>query len=453
MHRFERSMKPVALLLVGWLFLTASVSAQMDSPKVTLTLAGILQLAVQHNPAIAAANSKADALHSGAEATRDSSGLSLTSSAGVLFDPVEEKRLIARSSLEDLSRDEAFNSTILDVRATLAWPILAKSIEYRADAEDASANAADSQIVATRNRVFLSIVRNYYQLLMLSRAIKAAEASIAALEETKRGVEKKIEVGRSPPIDLFRINSRLAKIELDLLSFLNERKKRGLRLEELAGVDFVDGAKIADELRQPEADFEQKESVNFAVEERPEAKSAASLLEEAHARENVADSVFSPKIKLVLEPRLSYGENAEQVVEDVFIGARITMPIFAPAYSATKDKAVANIGAKKWRLETVRRRVRSQVKAALLDLDKARKSIEVAEKLLQTATEAFRAEQRRYKAGYSTVNDILEAQAALLQAELSKAQSLVEYNIARAEMYWARGDMTISKLAPKGVRE
>ena len=453
MRRFERSMKSAALLLVGWLFLAASVSAKDISPNETLTLAGILELAKRHSPAIAAAKSRADALHSGAEATRDSSGLRLTTSAGILIDPIEEKRLIPRSSLEDLSRDEAFNSTILDARATLAWPIHAKNIEYRADAEDAAAEAADSQTVAARHRVFLSIVRNYYQLLMLNRAIKAAEASIEALKETKRGIERKIEVGRSPPIDLFRINSRLSKIELDLLSFVNERKKRGLRLEELAGVDFADDAKFADELRQPEANFGQRESVQIAIEERPEAKSAVSLLEEAHARESVAESIFSPKINLVLEPSLNYGDNATQVVEDVFIGARITMPIFAPAYSATKDKAVANIGAKKWRLETVRRKVRSQVKAALLDLDKAGKSIEVTEKLLETATEAFRAEQRRYKAGYSTVNDILEAQAALLQAELSKAQSLVQYNIARTEMYWARGDMTIEKLAPKGVRK
>lgn len=428
--------------------MTASVSAQKGSSNETLTLAGILKLAVRHNPAIAAAKSKADSLHSAAKATRDSSGLSLTTSAGILFDSVEEKRLIPRSSLEELSRDEVFNSTIFDVRVTLSWPILAKNIDYRADAEDATAKAADSGTEKIRHKVFLSIVRNYYQLLMLNQAVKTAAASIKVLKETKRQVKKKIEVGRVPPIDLFRIDSRLSNIELNLLSFSNERKKRRLRLEELAGVDFAKGIKFADELRQPKANFEQKASVQFAIRERPEAKSAASFLKAAIARKNVADSVYSPKIRFFLEPAVYYGDNAQQAVTDAVVGVRITWPIYDPAYSAKKDQALASISASNWRLKHARRKLKSQVRAALLDLNKARKSIKVTKKLLQTAAEVFRTEQRRYNAGFSTVKDVLEAQAVILQAELMRARSLMEYNIARTHVFWARGDMTIENLSP-----
>ena len=441
-------MKPIALFFVGWLFLTASVSAQLGSSNETLTLAGILKLALRHSPAIAAAKFKADSLHSAAKATRDSSGLSLTSSAGFLYDPVEEKRLIPRSSLEELTRDEAFNSTIFDARITLSWPILAKNIGYRADAEDAAAKAADSGIALVRHRVYLLIVRNYYQLLMLNQAVKTAEASIEALKETKRQVKRKIEVGRAPPIDLFRINSRLSRIELDLLSFSNERRKRGMRLEELAGVDFADGIKFTDELRQPEANFEEKVSIQFAVRERPEAKSAVFFLKAARARKNVVNSVFSPKIRFFLEPSLNYGDNAQKVVNDAIVGVRITWPLYDPAYSARKDQALASIKASNWRLKNVRRKLQTQVRTALLDLNKARKSIAVTKKLIKTAREAFRAEQARYKAGFSTVNNVLEAQAVILQAELASARSLMEYNVARTHVFWARGDMTIENLSP-----
>ena len=96
-HLFAIRVKPLALSLATWFLFPVLVWAQTDLPEGPLTLARIPELAAQHSPLIAAAKSRADSLHSGAEATRDALGLRITSSAGILFDPVEEKRLIARS--------------------------------------------------------------------------------------------------------------------------------------------------------------------------------------------------------------------------------------------------------------------------------------------------------------------------------------------------------------------
>lgn len=408
----------------------------------------LLNMAERHNPLIASARSQADARHFGAQAVRDSLGLRITSSAGLLYDPIEEKKLIARTELEDLNREETFNSTIVDARVTFSYPVFAKSIGLQADAEEAAGRVADSQIETTKNRIFLSIVQIYYQILMVEEALKAANASIEALQETKRGIGKKIEVGRAPRIDMFRIDSRLSKTQLDLLNFSNEKRKRRLELETLVGVTFPDQAVIEGELRRPEVDFEREESVRFALDTRPEVRSGTFALQQAQALENVADSIFSPKINLILEPSVNWGNDAQQAVEDFFVGARISMPIFDPTYSAKQQKARANFSAKKWRLVNIQQKVRFQVETALLDLDKARESIGVTEKLLKVSREAFRVEQVRYKNGFSTVNDVLQAQAALLQAELASARSLIQYNVGWAHVFWARGDMTIENLSP-----
>src|SRR6185437_9142406 len=69
-----------------------------------------------------------------------------------------------------------------------------------------------------------------------------------------------------------------------------------------------------------------------------------------------------------------------------------------------------------------------------LDLDSARAEIVAADEGIKSATEARRVVQERFNAGVATTTDLLDAQVALLQAELDKTRALASTRLALAQL-------------------
>ena len=81
--------------------------------------------------------------------------------------------------------------------------------------------------------------------------------------------------------------------------------------------------------------------------------------------------------------------------------------------------------------EQVRREAAAQAEAA----DRER----VADRAAKQAREAFEIERANYELGRGTVNDVLDAQAALLDAELALAQARQDVAYTIVALAWAAG--------------
>jgi outer membrane protein TolC len=83
-------------------------------------------------------------------------------------------------------------------------------------------------------------------------------------------------------------------------------------------------------------------------------------------------------------------------------------------------------------LSDTRRSVRASAAQLLGALNTTTASIALGTEAIRSAREDLRVQTARYRAGISTILDVLTSEAALLQAEYSLAQSQHRYHITRA---------------------
>jgi outer membrane protein TolC len=83
-------------------------------------------------------------------------------------------------------------------------------------------------------------------------------------------------------------------------------------------------------------------------------------------------------------------------------------------------------------LNDTRRSVRASAAQLLGTLTTTIAAISLGEEAIRSAREDLRVQTARYRAGISTILDVLTSEAALLQAEYSLAQSQHRYHITRA---------------------
>jgi outer membrane protein TolC len=80
-----------------------------------------------------------------------------------------------------------------------------------------------------------------------------------------------------------------------------------------------------------------------------------------------------------------------------------------------------------------------EIRQRTLDLDSARAQVAAADTGVRSAAEARRVVQERFAAGVTTTTELLDAQVALLQAELDRTRALAATRLASARLDRALG--------------
>jgi outer membrane protein TolC len=80
-----------------------------------------------------------------------------------------------------------------------------------------------------------------------------------------------------------------------------------------------------------------------------------------------------------------------------------------------------------------------EVRQRLREIDASRAAIDAASDAVRSAAEARRVLGERFAAGVATSTDVLDAQVALLQAELDRTQAVANAHLADARLARALG--------------
>ena len=119
----------------------------------------------------------------------------------------------------------------------------------------------------------------------------------------------------------------------------------------------------------------------------------------------------------------------------------LDLPIFRFGRTrAAVRSAQAQWEAAQRREESLWSRIRLEVESALLKIEADLVRAETTAKAVAQAQEALRIEEEKYALGKGTLTDLLDAQAALLEAQTQDHETWVAGNIAVAELHLAMGD-------------
>jgi outer membrane protein TolC len=122
------------------------------------------------------------------------------------------------------------------------------------------------------------------------------------------------------------------------------------------------------------------------------------------------------------------------------LGMTLRWPVFdGGRVAAERAEAVAGRLGMEARLRDFDAMVAVEVRQGIAELNSARASIEAAEAGVRAATEARRVLAERFSAGVATNTDVLNAQVALLQAELDRTRALANLQLASARLDRALG--------------
>lgn len=314
--------------------------------------------------------------------------------------------------------------------------------DYRA-ARDA-AGAGDANLQAARAALVEAVRSGYLRYFQAKALAEVARASEAELSEQVKVAEAKLRAGAATNADLLRVqvaaaNARQQEIVADSQALVT-------RAQLLAAVGYHPGD-AAVELVEPAALLGgdtalpgEAAAADLALRRRPELKRDTLLGASAEHTRKARWLSLLPEIDGEAGyTRIDGQKFAPQ--DSLFVGVRASWAIWEWGASFFAARAAARQAeAAHEDLAGARSEIESEVQAALAQSRAATAAVDVAEKTIASAREAYRVTDALVKAGAATTTDLLDAQAALTGARLNLARARYELAMQRVALARVMGD-------------
>jgi outer membrane protein TolC len=186
-------------------------------------------------------------------------------------------------------------------------------------------------------------------------------------------------------------------------------------------------------------------AVDLAKANRPERKAMQFRLDAAAERVTAASAASLPTLSALGGVDYSRPNQRHVPIQDQWkpswdIGISMRWAVFDGHRSKAEEaEAVAARRGAEARLRDFDGHVQVEVRQRLADLNSARASIDAAQAGVRSAAEARRVLAERFSAGVATNTDVLNAQVALLQADLDLTRALANVALAAARLDRAMG--------------
>ncbi len=291
---------------------------------------------------------------------------------------------------------------------------------------------ARERATQTVDELIFNLSSTFYSILRLQENARATEASVRALQEAQKNIRALVEVGRLPRADLFKVNTRLAAVRQELIKVRNEVELAHAVLKTLMGLEVTEPLGVKGALGSEPVAVDLPLDLSEAERRRPELQAARRAVEVQAQRVRIARGARLPRV----DARAQYAGGAGESdfgkpLGDFVVGVNISIPIFTGGQlQARIAEEEARLARAREALEKARLDVQLDVQTAHLALVESSERIRAAQVALEDAREALRVEQLKTQVGRGIVEDLLDAQAAELQAQTNYTRALADYNTA-----------------------
>lgn len=332
-------------------------------------------------------------------------------------------------------------------RIDLQWPIFtAGRLDALARAARAEADATAGDLAAARADLRLEITRTFWALVTAAEAERVLQHAVEMAEAHLQDVRNRQQAGLLPPSDVLAAEARRSRQQVLLIEARQLRESTTADLRRLVGFDPETPLELEAVLDEPVSlPGSAIPLVAQAKSSRPERQALELRLAAGIAREQAARKGRGPVIAVAggydymrPNPRVFPREAAWKGFWDVGIQATFTL-WDGGRVAAEVAEAVAVRQGLDERIKEFDRVIEVDVRQRLLDLESARAEVEAAGDEVRSAAEARRVIEMRFKAGVAISSEVLDAQQALLQAELDRTRALAGLRLAVARLERAVG--------------
>jgi outer membrane protein len=303
---------------------------------------------------------------------------------------------------------------------------------------------------ATLSDTLLTISQNYYNLVLAETVLQIRIDAVRTSEEQLRRNQARFHSGLATNLEVLQSKTQLSRDKQALVDQQISRRSAAITLANTLnmnlGGDFKPATNVVQKIRLVDPRLSIGQVLQMAIDHRPELKQYEQLRRAAKKAIFVTASNLQPTVLLSGQ---AYGIGPPSNVNSlgVFsVSANWRLHGFGTVDSLDLVRAKwqareASLNSQK-ELQTVCSQVRNSY---IQILDKERNISEATNEVVSSAEELRLAELRK-ASGLGLNLDIITAQRDYTQARVSKAQAIIDYNIAQVQLLHDTGLISIAGL-------
>lgn len=332
-------------------------------------------------------------------------------------------------------------------RIDLQWPIYTGGrLDALERAARAEAAAAGTDLATARTDLRLEVARAFWALVTARAAVEVLERAVERAQTHVADVKQRLAAGLVPPNEVASAEAQESRERMLLIDARNQRDIAASDLARLIGETVLRPIEPVDTLDLgPSRAAELDALVIEAKASRSERQGLEHRIEAAEERQVAAAAATKPTVALgggfdyarpnpKIFPRTGRWDDSWDASINVswslFDGGRARAEVAEAAAAAT---------AVRQRLAEFDSVVALEVRQRLLEIESGRAAVAAANDAVRSAEEARRVVAERFTAGVVTHTEVLDAQVALLQAELDRTRALANVRLAEARLERATG--------------
>ena len=422
----------------------ASIPPGLAARADSLTLADVVDLALQNNPATRTSWAQARAAAAAYGAAR-----------GSFFPTVDGAVTATRSSQPAATSSGNGGTVIIDRTRSQVAPAL--SVSYllfdiggrggRVASARENAFALDYTHNATIQNTVLQVEQAYFTYVGTRALLEAQRISVRDAETSYRAASKRDSVGLATIADVLQARTALSQAQLGLVTTEGQLQTTRSALAVALGVSPTlpyDVVARAEDVPVGQVAESVEELINGALRSRPELQ--AAYASEAAAREGirVARSAALPSLALTGSGGYVNSTIPALTGRNYTVGLGLQLPLFnggARQYDIARARALADAAAAQ--AQTVRQTVITDVFSSYYDVRTATQQVRTSDELLASASASLRSAQARYTGGVGSILDLITAQTALASARAQQVQARWVWALRLAQLAHDAGALDV----------
>jgi outer membrane protein len=308
----------------------------------------------------------------------------------------------------------------------------------RTRAELASAEAGELE---QRFQAALETESSYYDVLVNQELLRVSQERVNRAREGLGVARARVASGAAVQTDSLQLMLELTRAEVDVLVQQNALRTAQLDLGRRVGEARAVDAAPLDTVPAPDLPLGLPEALRAALDQGPQYRTA-------RANERAADAALKSQ-RSDYFPSLGIAALHQRYDTEIFPGAAnvtsVTFSLSFPIWNnGQRELEVSRARVARDVARTIRedleRAVRRDVSAAFDTYQTSREAVRLAGIGVAVGRENFRMQEMRYRAGASTILDLLDSQVSLAEAEagLVQARYVTRLSLARLEAILGR---------------
>jgi outer membrane protein len=344
-----------------------------------------------------------------------------------------------------------------DLRLVLTQPLLRgfgpNAAFYDLRTSRRTREGQERQYELGRQRLAVDVTRSYYQVIQQRQLLAVARQSLDRSESLRKASTARLEVGLVSKLDVYRAELQASQAQESMVRAEASLDSELERFRTLLGLSPSDPLQ-PEALVLPQDVADDVEPVEIltqrALENRLDLLETRDSVGDARRTASLAKQNLLPQLDLNLGVTqfgngTTYGNAFHSADKRVNVYFSTSYPLERSNEAASKAVAELDVSSRERTLRQRRLDVETEVRSAVRELERIRKSIDLQRKGVEVAEQQRRLATLRYQRGLASNFDVVDAEGSLVVARSALVGLLTSYQVAKVDLRRITGTLAVDK--------